>query len=99
MSSSVICRGERESMLAPLLPRFVTTKPAFESLASDFRTQVGSALTLSARIVDEISSPGKQPRAAIMCASTGNWTLFTDITSPAHYVMLKGTIGYTTFAP
>jgi hypothetical protein len=46
-------------MLAPLLPRFVTTKLAFESLESDFRTKVGSAFTLSARIVDEISSPGK----------------------------------------
>src|SRR5215472_1880237 len=30
MSRSVICRGDRESMLAPLLSRFVTTKPAFE---------------------------------------------------------------------
>src|SRR5262249_36253655 len=29
-----------------------------------------------------------------MCAATVNWTLFTDIPSPAQYVMLKGTIGY-----
>src|SRR5216684_204815 len=29
MSNSVICRGARESTLAPPLPRFVTTKPAF----------------------------------------------------------------------
>jgi hypothetical protein len=57
MSSSVICRGERESVLAPLLPLFVTTKRAFESLESDFRTNVGSAFTLSARVADEISSP------------------------------------------
>src|SRR5258706_1635099 len=31
----------------------------------------------------------------MMCAATVNWTLVTDITSPAHYVMLKSTIGYT----
>jgi hypothetical protein len=34
----------------------------------------------------------------MMCAATVNWTLFTDITSPAHYVMLKSTISYTFFA-
>ncbi len=39
------------------MPRFVTTKPAFESLESDFRTKVGSAFTLSARVAEEISSP------------------------------------------
>src|SRR6266403_5394048 len=33
-----------------------------------------------------------------MCAATVNWTLFTDITSPVHYVMHKSTIGYTSFA-
>jgi hypothetical protein len=57
MSSSVICRGERESVLAPLFPRFVTTKPAFESLESDLRTNVGTAFTLSARVPEEISLP------------------------------------------
>jgi len=56
MSNSVICRGGRASTLAPLLPRFVTTKPAFESFESDFRTKVGSAFTLSARVAEEISS-------------------------------------------
>ena len=66
-------------MLAPLLPRFVTTKPVFGSLESDFRTKVGCALTLSARVADEISSPHLNPRAAMMCAATANWTLFTDI--------------------
>jgi len=30
-----------------------------------------------------------------MCTATANWTLFTDIRSPAEYVMLKGTIGYS----
>src|SRR5215469_11282511 len=29
----------------------------------------------------------------MMCAATANWTLFTDMPSPAQYVMLKGTIG------
>src|SRR6266436_9354116 len=79
MSSSVICRGGRASTLAPLLPRFVTTKPAFESLERDFRTNVGSAFTLSARVAEEISSPWRKPKAAMMCAATANWTLFTDI--------------------
>src|ERR1700751_4222717 len=78
MSSSVIFRGERASMLAPLLPRFVTTKPAFESLESDFRTNVGCAFTLSARVAEGISTPYLNPRAAMMCAATANWTLFTD---------------------
>src|SRR3989441_3647082 len=83
MSNNVICRGGRASTLAPLLPRFVTTKPAFESLESDFRTNVGSAFTLSARVTEDISSPWWNPSAAMMCAATENWTLFTDITSPA----------------
>src|SRR6202023_1385247 len=79
ISNSVICRGGRASTLDPLLPRFVTTKPAFESLESDFRTKVGSALTLSARVADEISAPWSNPRTAMMCAATANWTLFTDM--------------------
>src|ERR1700719_4677871 len=99
MSNSVICRGVRASTLDPLLPRFVTTKPAFESLESDFRTKVGSAFTLSARVADDISSPWSNPRTAMMCAATENWTLFTDMTSPAHYVMLKSTIGCTFLLP
>src|SRR5467141_4194459 len=82
MSSSVICRGGRASTLAPFLPRFVTTKPAFESLESDFRTNVGSAFTLSARVAEEISSPWRNPSATMMCAATANWTLFTDIRYP-----------------
>jgi hypothetical protein len=57
----------------------VTTNPAFESLESDFRTKVGSAFTLSARVAEEISSPWRNPSAAMMCAATANWTLFTDI--------------------
>src|SRR6266852_2004149 len=97
MSNSVICRGGRASTLAPLLPLFVTTKPAFESLESDFRTKVGSAFTLSARIADVISSPRRKPREAMMCAATVNWTLFTDIPSPTHYVMLNSTISYIQF--
>jgi hypothetical protein len=28
-----------------------------------------------------------------MCAAIANWTLFTDIPSPAQYVMLNSTIG------
>src|ERR1700736_4669318 len=79
MSNSVIWRGGRASTLDPLLPRFVTTKPAFESLESDFRTKVGSALTLSARVADETSAPWSKPRTAMMCAATANWTLFTDM--------------------
>jgi hypothetical protein len=35
----------------------------------------------------------------MMCAATLNWTLFTDIPSPVRYVMLKGTIGYTSLVP
>src|SRR5882724_4638222 len=31
----------------------------------------------------------------MMCAATVNWTLLTDVTSPAQYVMLNSTIGYT----
>jgi hypothetical protein len=34
----------------------------------------------------------------MMCAATVNWTLLTDIPSPAQYVMLNGTIGYIFFA-
>src|SRR5260370_39153019 len=98
MSNSVICRGGRASTLAPLLPRFVTTKPAFESLESDFRTKEGSAFTLSARAAEEISSQWKEPRAAMMGAATVNWTLFTDTPSPPQYVMLNGTIRYIFFA-
>src|ERR1700726_1257045 len=79
ISNSVICRGGRASTLDPLLPRFVTTKPAFESLESDFRTKVGSAFTLSARVADESSAPRSNPRTAMMCAATANWTLFTDM--------------------
>src|SRR5258707_13323717 len=30
----------------------------------------------------------------MMWAASVNWTLFTDIPSPAQYVMLNGTIGY-----
>src|SRR5215472_5112297 len=97
ISNSVICPGGRASTLAPLLPRFVTTKPAFESLESDFRTKVGSAFTLSARVAEEISSAWKYPKAAMMWAATVNWTLLTDITSPAQYVMLNSTFGYTFF--
>src|SRR5580765_4619741 len=97
MSNSVICRGGRASTLDPLLPRFVTTKPAFESLESDFRTKVGSAFTLPARVADEISSPWPNPRTAIMCTATVNWTLFADMTSPAQYVMLNCTIGFIFF--
>src|SRR5260370_22984443 len=93
MSNSVICRGGRASTLAPLLPRFVTTKAAFESFESDFRTNVGSAFTLSARIAEEISSPWRKPRAAMMCTATVNWTLFTDMISPVQCVMLIVTIG------
>src|SRR5690349_9003245 len=33
----------------------------------------------------------------MMCAATVNWTLFTDIPSPAPYVMLNSTIGYIFF--
>src|SRR5215813_8529838 len=33
-----------------------------------------------------------------MCVATVNWTLLTDISSPAEYVMLNSTIGYTSFA-
>src|SRR6266404_160490 len=33
----------------------------------------------------------------MMCAATVNWTLLTDIRSPAQYVMLNSTIGYTFF--
>jgi hypothetical protein len=29
----------------------------------------------------------------MMCVATANWTLFTDIPSPAQYVMLNSTIG------
>src|SRR3984893_8655610 len=83
MSNSVICRGGRASTLAPPLPRVVTTNPAFESLESDFRTKVGSAFTLSARVAEEISSPWQNPSAAMMCAATANWTLFADMKSPA----------------
>src|SRR5882724_646919 len=79
MSSSVIRLGARASTLAPLFPRVVTTNPAFESFESDFRTKVGSAFTLSARVADEISAPWSNPRTAMMCAATANWTLFTDI--------------------
>jgi hypothetical protein len=65
------------------MPRFVTTKPGFESLGSDFRAKVGSAVTLVARVADEISSPWSNPRTAMMCAATENWTLVTDMSSPA----------------
>ena len=54
---------------------------AFESFESDFRTKVGSAFTLSARVAEDISSPCLYPRAAMMCAATVNWTLFTDMPS------------------
>src|SRR5579862_7985257 len=33
-----------------------------------------------------------------MCAATVNWTLFTDISSPANYVMLNSTISCIFFA-
>src|SRR5277367_6597810 len=79
MSKSVIRLGERGSLLAPFLPRVVTTRPAFESFERDFLTNVGSAFTLSARIADEKSSPSRKPRAAMMCAATVNWTLLTDM--------------------
>jgi hypothetical protein len=38
-------------------------------------------------------------KADTMCAATVNWTLFTDMPSLAHYVMLKSTVGYTSFVP
>src|SRR5271155_2006130 len=79
MSKSVIRLGERGSLLAPFLPRVVTTRPAFESFERDFLTNVGSAFTLSARIAEGVSSPSRKPRAAMMCAATVNWTLFADI--------------------
>src|SRR5271155_1492847 len=82
MSKSVICLGEPVSVLAPFLPRVVTIRPAFESFERDFLTKVGSALTLSASIAEGISSPRREPRAAIMCAATVNWTLVADIKSP-----------------
>src|SRR2546425_11301780 len=97
MSNNVICRGGRASTLAPLLPRFVTTKPAFESLESDFRTNVGSAFTLSARVTEDIASPWWNPSAAMMCAATANWRLFADITAPAQYVMLNSIIRLQSF--
>ena len=73
--------GDRARTLAPLLPRVVNTKPAFVSLESDFRTNVGSAFTLSATVKEEISLPSLNPRKAIMCVATLNWALFTDIDS------------------
>src|SRR5271170_6685130 len=79
MSKSVIRLGERGSLLAPFLPRVVTTRPAFESFERDFLTNVGSAFTLSARVAEGISSPLRKPRAAMMCAATVNWTLLTDM--------------------
>src|SRR4029077_1766375 len=97
MSKRVIFLGERVSLLAPRLPRVVTIRPAFESFERDFLTNVGSALTLSASIHEEVYSPGRKPRAAMMCAATVNWTLVADIESPAAYVMFKGTIKIQVF--
>src|SRR5258705_13696622 len=79
MSKSVICLGGRVSPLAPFLPRVVTISPAFESFERDFLTNVGSAFTLSARVAEGISSPLRNPRAAMICAATVNCTLLTDI--------------------
>src|SRR6266403_252913 len=87
MSRSVICLGERVSLLAPFLPRVVTIRPAFESFERDFLTNVGSAFTLSARVAERISSLFRKPRAAMMCAATVNWTLLTDMLSPTQYAM------------
>src|ERR1700751_4483871 len=97
MSKSVICLGERVSLLAPLLPRVVMIRPAFESFERAFLTKVGSALTLSASIAEGISSPSRKPRAAMMCAATVNWTLVADIGSPTAYVMLTSTIRIQVF--
>jgi len=63
ISSSVICSGRTRKHPRSVLPRFVTTKPAFESLRVTFeRTWVG--VTLSARVAEEIfiavgSTPGQ----------------------------------------
>src|ERR1700687_4613157 len=92
MSKSVICFGERVSLLAPFLPRVVAIRPAFESFERDFLTNVGSALTLSASIAEGVSPPRRKPRAAMMCAATVNWTLVADIKPPAAYVMFTSTI-------
>src|SRR3984957_12857147 len=93
MSNNVICLGGRARTLAPLFPRVVTTKPALESLDSDFRTNVGFAFTLSARSAEPASPPGQTPSAAMMCVATANWTLFADIGASLQYVMLRVTFG------
>jgi len=92
----LICRGTRKHTRTALA-LFGHEPARLRELGERFRTTWGLRHTLG-QGPEEISSPCCNPGQPMMCAAP-KLTLFTDLTSPAHYMLLKAQLVYASLLP